>query len=222
MNSEKEIAARLAHRFGPRWLRDYVRIKLRTDPAYRTVRELVSGSNLPLLDIGCGVGLLPFYLREHGIAIPLTGLDTDRKKIEMARSLATRFAPDVRLIAGELSSIGDFSGSVALLDVLHYLNDEDQAVMLRWIAEAVPSGGMAIIRECPRDGSWRQRVTWMEEVFARGIGWMRTRIINFPTPESIGREFVSRGFSEEIRPLWGRTPFNSQLFVYRREVGGER
>ena len=61
--SEHESAcARVAVQFPQRWLLSYVRSKLRHDPIYPTAYELFHLSDEPILDIGCGIGLLAFYL----------------------------------------------------------------------------------------------------------------------------------------------------------------
>ena len=43
----------------------YAGRKLRRDPIFPAAYELLRESNEPLLDVGCGVGLLAFYLRER-------------------------------------------------------------------------------------------------------------------------------------------------------------
>ena len=58
--------ARVASRFPRGWLRSYVKSKLRRDPIFPAAYELLHGSKGPILDVGCGVGLLAFYLRERG------------------------------------------------------------------------------------------------------------------------------------------------------------
>lgn len=217
--NDREIHSRIASRFRGRWVRGYVSSKLATDPLYRAVWERLADSPLPVLDIGCGLGLLGFYLRERGFAAEILGLDSDRAKLDAAREGA-RLAGDSLLRFEARSAIDDleFEGNVVLADVIHYLRDDDQRTLLNRVASIVPPGGLAIIRDCPRDRSLRHAFTWMEEVFARGIGWMRTSIINFPTRDSISSAFRD-GFDEDISPLWGRTPFNSHLFVYRRREG---
>ncbi|MFT4548607.1 MAG: hypothetical protein ACI9MB_002560, partial [Verrucomicrobiales bacterium] len=59
--------AKLARLFGSPWHRNYVKSKLRTDPLYDGVFGELVDEVLPLLDLGCGLGLLAFYLRERGL-----------------------------------------------------------------------------------------------------------------------------------------------------------
>src|SRR3990172_6457858 len=89
------IADRIASQFEDRWLREYVRAKVRLDPAYEAAWEAFSGSDLPVLDIGCGVGLLGFYLRARGYRGWFIGIDADASKIARAWSVGGG-EPDLR------------------------------------------------------------------------------------------------------------------------------
>jgi trans-aconitate methyltransferase len=193
--------------------------KLATDPVYDAVAGLLSDHDLPLTDLGCGVGLMAFYLREHGVRAPIAGIDHDGAKIAAAREIGAAYQ-GLTFAAGDTRSWAGPTGSVLLLDVLHYFSDGDQAALLERIAGGIAAGGMVIIRDAVRDGSIRYRITYAAEAFARGIRWLKAERLNFPGREAIVRPFRERGFAEEVRPLWGRTPFNNYLFVFRRPAGG--
>jgi hypothetical protein len=57
------VIARIVSRYEGRWLRGYVRGKLRHDPIYAAGLELLKDSPRPVLDVGCGIGLLACWLR---------------------------------------------------------------------------------------------------------------------------------------------------------------
>ena len=214
-----DAAQRVASRFRSRFLRHYVASKLATDPLYRAVAERLADHTLPLTDIGCGVGLTAFYLRERGITVPVRGLDHDAKKIAVAQNIAASYR-DLSFSAGDARDPIRAGASVLLLDVLHYFSDSAQSRVLEMIAAGVPDGGMVIIRDAVRDGSLRYRVTMLAEMFARLVRWLKAERLNFPAQETIVAPFRERGFEEEIVPLWGRTPFNNYLFVFRRPDSG--
>ncbi|HEY0369953.1 MAG TPA: hypothetical protein VGC85_10170, partial [Chthoniobacterales bacterium] len=65
--SHEEACARVASLYRPRWLRHYAASKLRRDAVFARAFELLRGSTESILDIGCGICLLPFYLRERGL-----------------------------------------------------------------------------------------------------------------------------------------------------------
>jgi cyclopropane fatty-acyl-phospholipid synthase-like methyltransferase len=195
-------------------MRGYVYWKLRLDPVYEAVWKSLAGDDRPLLDLGCGAGLLSLYLRERGFEGEIEGVDLDAGKIEAARAAALD-DPRTRFRAEAVTKPCEIRGHVTLLDVLHYLGDDDQKTLLDSICAGAPSGAKILIRETLADGSWRARVTWLEEVIARSAGWMRTTEINFPSRSSIEGAFGPE-FDRDSRPLWGRTPFNSHLFEFRR------
>ena len=211
---ERKRIASLYSSFG---LRAYVRSKLLWDPFYEAVASRVSQSDLPLLDIGCGIGILGFYLRMRGFGSAIVGLDTDEKKIETARTIARgRYDGLTFNVADARKGLDSFSGNVVMADMLHYMTDSDRQSLLDEAAERVAPGGMLLVRDCVRDSSLRYRATYLEELFATKIGWLRVPILNFPSPDEIRAPFRERGFTDEMIPLWGRTPYNNYLFVFRR------
>jgi SAM-dependent methyltransferase len=201
----------IAARYDTLFLRWYARSKLATDPLYDAVAKRLRGHPYPVVDIGCGIGLMAFHLREQGFAQPIIGIDHDAMKI----ARASRAAYDgIRFITGDARDAIPAGSSVLLLDVLHYFDAVEQSRILENVARAVPPGGVAIVRDAVRDGSWRYRATYAAELFARGIHWIRAERLHFPTPERILSAFD--GFDAEVTPLWGSTPFNNYLFVFTK------
>lgn len=214
VNRDRALAKTVSSLYGSDWLGRYVYWKIRTDPVYEAVAEVLDESRMPLLDVGCGVGILAFYLREAGFAPPITGIDLDRSKIERGRRAGGDRYDAIHFESRLVEEIEQIPGHVTLLDVVHYLEDEAQTRLLESIASRVRPGSRVILRETLADGSWRARMTWLEEVFARATGWMRTTTINFPTLQEIDSCFPRDRFERRVRPLWGRTPFNSYFLEY--------
>ncbi len=202
--------------FDSRWLRGYVRGKLGSDPLYPACFQRLADSAQPLLDIGCGTGLHAFYLRERGYEAPILGIDVDKGKILTGTQIAARHYKNLQLRLGDGLTLPDFSGNVVLLDVLHYIPERAQRSLLDSIRARVAPGCCCIIRTTPRANHWRFRATLSLEYFARLVRWMKRPALSFPTLEFIAAAFPSAEFEHEIRPLWGRTPFNSWLLTFRR------
>ncbi len=188
--------------------------KLALDPAYPAVARELAASPRPLLDIGCGMGLLAAWLRAHGHRAPITGMDVDAGKIHLARQLLG--AENAIFHAGDALDFAPHSGDVVMLDVLHYFTDGGQQRLLQKIAGSLAPDGVALIRVTLNDKSWRFTATKMEEWFVHASGWIPTSGWNFPTRDEVGRPFRAAGFIEDARPMWGITPFNSHLFTFRR------
>jgi len=209
------IAERIAGQFEGPWLQGYARGKLRNDPVFKAAFELLKNSSRPVLDVGCGIGLFEFYLRERGFVAPLVGIDFDARKIARATAARGETHHDVTFSVGDVFATDPFHGDVVLFDVLHYLPAEQQRALLERLADHVAPGGLCLIRATPRDASWRFRLTQLQEHVLRAVLWMKSRARHYGSIEDIVAPFRARGFACEVRPLWGRTPFNSHLFVFR-------
>ncbi|HUP50455.1 MAG TPA: class I SAM-dependent methyltransferase [Thermoanaerobaculia bacterium] len=214
-----DAARRVAGRLPTRFLRGYAAGKLRSDPVYRAVAQRLHGYAQPLFDLGCGIGLLELYLRELGLVMPILAVDHDAAKIKVAAEIAAPYEA-LEFRTADARHPLPHGMNVVALDILHYFTDSEQAAIVESIAAAVPAGGIALIRDAVRDGSLRYRLTAAQETFSRAIRWLKAERLNFPTRERIVTPFRDRGFSEEVFPLWGRTPFNNYLFVFRRAVSG--
>jgi SAM-dependent methyltransferase len=201
--------------YGVRSLRSYVYWKVRTDPAYETVREKLRGrEDQALVDVGCGVGVLSFFLREEGFDAPILGIDFDARKIEAARHAARQYQ-GVTFLHGDARDPLPADRNVVVLDMLQYVDSGAQQQILESVARAIPARGVAILRQGIRDGSWRHKVTIAVDAFARRSRWMQAERLNFPTIDDVSRPFQD-DFDAEITPMWGRTPFNNYLFVFTR------
>jgi SAM-dependent methyltransferase len=215
LNSRRSIAAR----FDNPLLRLYIGWKLSADPAYATTAAIVGAYPLPLIDIGCGIGLLGHYVHACGALGPYLGLDHDRRKIDAGR-LAVRRADLGHLMelrdADAASIQPPVRGYVAMLDVLHYLPAHEQQVLLQAAADYVADDGCLILRNVIREPNWRFRLTVLEELWLRVSGFMKVGAQHFPTADEIRRPLEAAGLTVEISPLRGRTPFNSYLVVARR------
>ena len=199
--------------------RFYVWGKVSTDPLYPAIYETLAKTETPLLDIGCGMGLLAFYLREHRWKPPIHGLDIDAQKIAIATQVAAHYAGpisfDTVAVADPLPS---HFGSVTLLDVLQYLPAEERLRLLRDCTERVAPDGLLIIRTGVQEANWRGRVTMLIDRIGTRTGWISTPAHPHPTLEEISPPLAEAGLVGEFKPLWGRTPFHHWLGVFRRKA----
>ena len=212
----RATARQIGARFRRPWHRDYASAKLRFDPAYAAVADLLDGSGMGLLDVGCGLGLLGFHLRAHGFAEPYVGVDFDTAKISEGRRINVEHQLGLTFEDGDARALPAFSGHVVLLDVLHYLEQADQQALLREAATRVAPGAMLILRNVLRTPGWRFRATVLEEWFLYASRWMRSPARHYPARAEIEAPLHAAGFTVDVQPLWGKTPFNSFFIVARR------
>ncbi|MEI6033970.1 MAG: methyltransferase domain-containing protein [Verrucomicrobiae bacterium] len=213
----KNPARRAAERFhASRFLHGYAKRKAMWDPAYAAAASMLRGSSLPLLDIGCGIGLLAAYLRECGCSQPITGIEPDAGKVRAGRELVASYYQNLDFHIGDVRSLPEFSGDIVVLDVLHYMAPAELEAAMESLSARIAPGGRAIIRTAFRDSSWRYFATLAEEAFVRASGWIRGGRCHFHSRQEIEKLFVSPSFSLDVRPMWGKTPFNSHLIEVRR------
>ena len=204
----------LARSFPKRWTRHYVAAKLKSDPLYEAVLAELDGSSLPLLDLGCGVGLLAFYLRDSGCAFPIRSFDYDGGKIVEANRLAAQRGDEQLDFAEHDARKGlpEHAGNVTILDILQFFSLDEMRELLVAAAQRVTPGGKLIMRSGLRDSSWRFRITVAGDLLAKLTFWMKAAPTAYPTADFL-RETLEPYGRVRIEPLWGSTPFNNHLIV---------
>ena len=196
----------------------YVRGKLASDPLYPGVVATLRGCEAPLLDLGCGIGLLAHALRADGQAMRYAGVDFDVGKIAVANSAAQRagLADTAFATCDLMRERPSHRGSVALLDVLQYLPGAVQERVLDDAIAMLAPGSKLVIRSGLHDDNARGQATRMVDCLANAIGWMRSGPLRYPTREWFERKLADAGLAADFRPLHGRTPFNNWMIVATR------
>lgn len=207
---------RIASSYLPnRYLQGYTFCKLATDPLYAAVCSELAEHREPLLDLGCGIGLLLQCLRASDNPIRYVGIDSDAVKIEAARQAANRVhLADAAFQVCDLSSeFPEHSGSVALLDVLQYLEPNARETLLERAARCLSRSGKLVMRIGLDDQSWRAALTRSADRLGHRARWMRSSFKSQPTREDVRAQLANVGLQAQFSPLWGKTPFNNYLVV---------
>ena len=218
---DADAASRIARAFAPAtWYGDrthyfYARAKLRSDPLYPGVIAALRGSEAPLLDLGCGIGLLAHALRGAGLAMPYRGVDNDARKIAAARRACTNAGlADVSFECLDLAAgLPAHRGNVAILDVLQFVPPEAQDAILDAAVAMLAPGAKLVIRTGLDDGSARARTTRRIDALSRALGWMNAGPKRYPEPAALRARFEAAGLASEFTPLHGNTPFNNWRVV---------
>lgn len=220
-------ATRIARAFlprsmlGNRWHYYYAREKLARDPLYAQALAALHGCDAPLLDIGCGLGLLAHVLRANGRTPAYLGVDVDAGKIVRARQAAGR----ARLTAVVFESCGPgvalpaHRGSVAILDVLQYLPADLQQSLLASAARMLVPGARLVLRAALDDGGARSRATRFTDWIGHLSGWMQTRPESYPRADALRETLEAAGLRATFTPLHGAMPLNHWLVVAERATG---
>ncbi len=210
----ERVAARYAR--GRRATYGYVRGKLGSDPVAARIAEMVDLGEV--LDVGCGRGQLAVLLLEAKKVTRVRGVDWDAKKVgdaaQAASGLAATFergdAREALAAQGAEKSVD----TVLFVDVLHYLTDEEQDVLVARAGEAARR--RVIIRELDPDRGWRSAVTRMQERVTTSLGYNRGARVNVRPIDRLTAPLRARGFEVQVEPCWGAMPFANVLVVAER------
>lgn len=217
------MARQIARAFRPsRWYYHYASAKLRSDPLYPGVIDALRDTTAPLLDLGCGIGLLAHALRAHDVMLPYRGVDNDATKIIRAQQ-ASRQAGlhDAVFSCIDLSDgAPEHHGSVAILDVLQFVAPQVQDALLDSAVAMLVPGAKLVIRTGLDDGSRRARVTRRIDSLSRTLGWMNAGPKRYPDADALRDRFTAAGLTSEFTPMYGKTPFNNWRVVATKPCQG--
>lgn len=201
---------------------EFVRGKLRFDPLYKA---LVGSAALEdagrLIDVGCGRGIVLALLetaREMRATpsppeVELVGIELRPKWAEVAREALGDAA---RIESGNAADAAlPPADAILLLDVLHYLSEQEQRRLLDRVAAALRPGGVLLIREADAAGGFRFQLTRGAErlcALARGH-WRQS--FHYRSAEEWCRSLRSRGLEVAERPMSAGTPYANRLIEAR-------
>lgn len=214
----------LSKMYGPvrshdRW---YVRSKLALDPVYEASYKALADSSLPLLDLGCGMGLFIASLRQKGWRFPAYGLDYDAGKIEKAQMLVQQH-PNFFLAScfehkDLKEGLPEHRGNVAILDILQFFSPQQRRKLLLEAAQRTAKDGCLIIRQTLDNSGKRRGFSKAVDWIARRSGWMKDYASDYPTEKEIVDVFASVGLRGEFRLLSGKLPLENWFAEFRYEA----
>jgi len=154
--------------------RMFARFKLKYDPMFVDLPELLAGQESKIrsiLDIGCGYGVPGCWCLEYCENAKLVGLDPDGERIRVAGHAMSDQGELLTSMASQLPNLAVPADLVLLLDMLHYLDDENVKKLFANCFAVMASGGLLLIRYViyPQ----RRAVSWpwkFEDMRARSRG----------------------------------------------------
>ncbi len=170
--------------FGARAMRRIVRALPPVEAAYATIRFSIMRSKLlsvmdlllpsegRILDVGCGFGLFAGYFAQTQPDRSITGIDTNGKRIEMARHVMQSLGQSGHtFIAGDARDPqvkGPFDG-IYVLDVMHHVPREDQESVLRSLYDLLAPGGVLVLKDITTEPYFGLKFTeYLDRVM---VGW---------------------------------------------------
>jgi hypothetical protein len=142
-------------------------------------------------------------------------VDNDAAKIERARKVAGKSGlADTGFEVVDLAKGPPaHQGSVAILDVLQYLDAAAQRALIEEVIGMLTPGARLVIRTALGDTSRRGQTSRVTDRLANLIGWMQSRPKCYPDVDAMRDQLLDAGLDTEFSPLYGNTPFNNWLIV---------
>ena len=149
----------------------FARFKIRLDPMFSELPRIFNFSRQlrTIIDIGCGFGVPAGWLIENFAELKIYGIDLDSNRVRIAsRALGQRG----KMVVGRVPDVPQIPHPVdaaVMLDMLHYLKDDDLGLTLQRLGDRLCDNGRLIIRAVIMPNA-RQSLFWWLENLKNKIG----------------------------------------------------
>ncbi|HEY8735294.1 MAG TPA: 1-acyl-sn-glycerol-3-phosphate acyltransferase, partial [Puia sp.] len=196
----------------------YLRIKIRLEEDYKIFHELLPERGR-ILDIGCGYGFMTYMLNFAAPGRDITGYDFDEEKISVASHCFSRNS-NIHFIKADVNQLHIVpSDAIILSDVLHYLQQDQQEILLRKCMNALRTDAVLLIRDGDRDLEEKHARTRLTE-------FLSTRFFSFNKTAGLPLQFLSgktiremaTAYHMDCRSLSQSDYTSNKLFVITHRV----
>jgi SAM-dependent methyltransferase len=211
----------------------FSRGKLRHDPVYFfLLRHGLLPDRGSLLDLGCGQGILLSLLKaakeqyRAGVwprdwpappfNLAVRGLELSESRVQVARHA---LGGGARVDLGDLRDFDWQPCSViVILDVLLFLDKEEQQRLIDEATRALEPGGLLLLREADAGAGFAFQVTSCAERIACALRGEVGKPLHYRSAVHWIAELAGRGFLVGAEPMSDGTPFANVLFVARKPI----
>lgn len=175
----------------------YLRVKLRLEDNYNLINSYVP-RNAVITDIGCGFGFLSTMLALVTPNRKVLGIDYDESKIITAQN-CTDDLENLSFLTGDVLKVDlPLSDVIILSDILHYMSEENQKILLNRCCSSVNESGIIIVRDADADLKRRTFGTQLTEFFSTRFGFNKTvEGLTFASGKLLEETATKNGFKVE-------------------------
>jgi 2-polyprenyl-3-methyl-5-hydroxy-6-metoxy-1,4-benzoquinol methylase len=196
----------------------YLRIKIRLEKNYQLFHDLLPKKGR-ILDIGCGYGFMSYMLHFSAPARDIIGYDYDEEKIAVANHCFSRDT-SIHFVTKDVTGIQiSAADAIIISDTLHYLQPDQQEILIRKCMRALRAGGTMIIRDGDRDLKKKhERTKWTEFFSTRFFAFNKTsgHPLQFLSGSSI-REMAAN-HQMDCRSINDSAITSNRLFIITHQV----
>lgn len=175
----------------------FARYKLRMDPMFGELPQFIAeGPGIErAIDIGCGYGVPGCVLQEFYADLRIYGIEPNARRARVAGRVFGERGQVWPIAApwNDAPPLPEIVDLVTVIDVIHYLPDEELDRMLRQIRARMTGGGRLILRAAmprPARATW----SWRSGAIDR---WMHRTRLSLRSKESVRSILDRTGFAVE-------------------------
>jgi 2-polyprenyl-3-methyl-5-hydroxy-6-metoxy-1,4-benzoquinol methylase len=149
-------------------------LRFRLAPLVDTARLVAQGG--PVLDLGCGQGMFTHVLRAFDADRQIVGIDTDQRRIHVARAVATDDRLSFRV--GDARSFDLANAThVTLIDLLHHMPFAAQEELLHSLTSQMRPGTVLLVKDLHRRPLWKYTWHYLQDSMSYRFSglWFRAR-----------------------------------------------
>lgn len=170
-----------------------------------------------IVDLGCGHGLFANLLVEASAKRRVLGLDSDERKVAVARSTVAGREGLRFEVADVVAVQPPRCDAITIVDVLYLMAPEDQERVLRNCAAALSEGAPLVVKAQESRLDPRYALTYVQEVVAVSLGLTRggRSGFHFPARADALAMLGRTGFRADALEM-RRRPYTDVLYLARR------
>ena len=197
-------------------------VRVRAALSDLTVLERHAPRSGPILDLGCGHGLVSNLLALGSAGRDVLGIDIDAEKIAAARRTVGNRA-NVRFErADALAAAGGPYAAITIADVTYLIPPAGQRRLLAHCHQLLEPDGVLLWKSQVRQPRWKYAITWGQEWIMTQLGPTQGHGLYFlDTDESLDA-LRAGGFRAVALPLRSWRPYTDILFIAHKAHTPER
>lgn len=199
--NSKDIAACVRQRYKKMeaYIRMFARFKMMFDPMFKQLPDLLANHDnvKTIVDIGTGYGVPACWCLQFFKQATVFGMEPGPDRVHIASLAVGNRGVIVNGKAPDVPKAPEPADLVLMLDMLHYLNDDDMTLTFKELRKIMATQGLLILRTAmPAKGQF-SFLYWLEELKLKSKG-MSTW---YKSIEKIESTLVDSGFKiEKIEP----------------------
>lgn len=152
----------------------YVRVKLTLEKNYSLYHTLLPKEG-EILDLGCGYGYMSLMMGLLSPKREILAVDFDENKIALAQNCHSA-KQNVRFVYADVAIFElPSADGIILSDVLHYLSEKEQEMLLQNCIDRLNPRGVLLVRDADSDNQKQHSRTRFTEFFSNNTGFNKSR-----------------------------------------------